>query len=384
LRLDRSTRLRIAMLAPPWISVPPDGYGGIEAVVSLLSDELVRRGHIVTLFCAAGSHSGAMVRPLLDEPHPDRIGEALFEADHVSRAFAEIEASADAGRPFDIVHDHSGFTALAMADSISVPLVHTLHGEFDRHTGGFYACHGRNATLVALSAAQKATAPLGIDVAAVIPNPVAVSDWPFQARKDEYLLWIGRICADKGPERAIEAARRAGRPLVLAGPVQPGQEMFFDTDIAPHLDGRRVTYAGEVAGRAKTKLFASAWALLMPISWAEPFGMVMVEALACGTPAIAFAQGAAREIVVDGENGFLVEDEAEMAAAVERVRGLSPWTCRRSVASRYDVRRVAARYEALYRTVLAGTPAEGVAGIERHSPAPRAGFFPDARPHPAG
>jgi glycosyltransferase involved in cell wall biosynthesis len=372
------------MLAPPWISVPPDGYGGIETVVSLLSDELVRRGHMVTLFCAAGSRSAAVVRPLLDDPHPDRIGEALFEADHVARAFAEIEAAADAGRPFDIVHDHSGFTALAMADSLSIPLVHTLHGEFDRHTGGFYARHGHNATLVALSEAQKSTAPLGVEVAAVIPNPVAVADWPFQERKDDYLLWIGRICADKGPERAIDAARRAGRRLVLAGPVQPGQEDFFDTEVAPHVDGRRVTYVGEVAGAAKLELFARARAMLMPITWAEPFGMVMAEALACGTPVIAFPEGAACEIVVDGENGLLVADEVAMAAAINRVHRISPWICRRSVATRYDVRRVAARYEALYRTVLAGSPARRPMEVEGDPHASHPGFSPDALPRVAG
>jgi glycosyltransferase involved in cell wall biosynthesis len=372
-RLDRSSRLRIAVLAPPWISVPPNGYGGIERVVSLLSDELVRRGHMVTLFCAAGSRSAAVVRPLLDEPHPDRIGEALFEADHVSRAFAEIAAAADGGRPFDIVHDHSGFTALAMADRLSMPLIHTLHGEFDRYTGGFYARHGHKATLVALSEAQKSTAPLGVEVATVIPNPLAVADWPFEERKDDYLLWIGRICADKGPERAIEAARRGGTPLVLAGPVQAGQEDFFDAEVAPQVDGVRVMYVGEVAGAAKRELFARARAMLMPITWAEPFGMVMVEALACGTPVIAFPEGAAREIVVDGENGLLVDDEVEMAAAIGQIHRISPSTCRRSVAARYDVRRVGARYEALYRTVLGGDRRGSHAGV-----------FPDALPRAAG
>ena len=372
------------MLAPPWIGVPPHGYGGIESVVSLLSDELVRRGHSVTLFCAAGSHSAAIVRPLLDAPHPDRIGEALFEADHVAQAFAEIDATADTGWPFDIVHDHSGFTALAMADSLSVPIVHTLHGEFDRYTGAFYERHGHKAALVAISAAQQATAPLGVEVAAVIPNPVAVADWPLQARKADYLLWIGRLCADKGPERAIDVARRADLPLVLAGPVQPGQEDFFDTEIAPHLERGQVTYVGEVAGRAKTELFASARAMLMPITWPEPFGMVMVEALACGTPVIAFPQGAAREIVVDGENGFLVADENEMASAIKRVGDIEPWACRQSVASRYDVSAVTAQYDALYRTILAWTPEPKRRDVELGSRARGPGVFPDARPQPAG
>jgi glycosyltransferase involved in cell wall biosynthesis len=218
----------------------------------------------------------------------------------------------------------------------------------------------------------------------VIPNPVAVADWPFEARKDDYLLWIGRLCADKGPERAIEAARRAGRALVLAGPVQPGQEGFFDTEIAPHVDRGGVKYVGEVAGAAKLELFARARAMLMPITWAEPFGMVMVEALACGTPVIAFPEGAACEIVVDGENGFLVDDEVEMAAAVGRVHRISPWSCRRSVATRYDVRRVAARYEALYRTMLGASPAGAHMDVDGDRGGSHPGFFPDALPGAAG
>ena len=140
----------------------------------------------------------------------------------------------------------------------------------------------------------------------------------------------------KGAHRAIEAARLAGRTLVLAGPVQPGQERYFREQVEPHLDGRRVRYVGEVAGRAKQELYANAAALLMPIRWREPFGMVMVEALACGTPVIAFPEGAAAEIVIDGENGMLVADEAEMARAVARLGSIDPRRCRASVAERYD------------------------------------------------
>ena len=171
---------------------------------------------------------------------------------------------------------------------------------------------------------------------------------------------------------------------MLAGPVQPGQENFFDTKIAPHLDRGQVTYVGEVAGTPKVDLFAGATALLMPITWPEPFGMVMAEALACGTPVIAFPQGAAREIVVDGENGFLVADEKEMASAIKRVREIQPLACRQSVASRYDVSAVSAQYEALYQTILATTPEPRLAGVEGGRRARGPGFFPDARPQPAG
>lgn len=158
----------------------------------------------------------------------------------------------------------------------------------------------------------------------MIPNPIAAKEWPLRAQKDGYLLWIGRMAEIKGPHRAIAAARRANLPLVLAGPIQPGQEAFFASEVEPLLDGRRISYVGEVGGRATKELFERARALLMPIRWVEPFGMVMVEALACGTPVIAFPEGAANEIIMSGENGFLVADEAEMASAVDLLAASAP------------------------------------------------------------
>jgi glycosyltransferase involved in cell wall biosynthesis len=347
-RAVKGTPLRIAMLAPPWIEIPPAGYGGIEQVVDLLCRELVQRGHAVTLFAAPGTNSTATVRPLLDRTHPDAIGAALFEADHVALAFEEIDSAAATGVPFDLVHDHSGFTALAMADRITTPVLHTLHGPFSDDTSRFYARHGQKAAIVAISRWQLARAPRGLGLSAVIPNPIDLDSWPLRRCKDDYLLWIGRMSADKGPQRAIDAARRAGRRLVLAGPIQPGQEGFFENEVRPWVDGEQVQFVGEVGGPRKQQLFARAMALLMPIRWPEPFGMVMVEALACGTPVIAFPEGAASEIVIDGENGFLVEDEAEMAGAVAELGDLDPSHCRAS-ASRYAADGIAARYESVYR-----------------------------------
>jgi glycosyltransferase involved in cell wall biosynthesis len=343
--------LRIAMLAPPWISVPPAGYGGVEWVVSSLTETLCERGHSVTLFCAPGSVSRARVTNLLDEPHPDEIERALYEADHVARAFSEIDAAERRGHGFDVVHDHCGFTALAMADRLHTPLVHTLHGPFTAGTAAFYAHHMDKATLVGISRAQLSSAPPQLRGLAAIPNPIDLRDWDLQERKDDYLLWVGRMTPEKGPHRAIAAARAANVPLVLAGVIQPGQQAFFDREVAPHVDGDRVRFLGEIGGAAKRSAFACARALVMPIRWDEPFGMVMVEALACGTPVIAFPEGAACELVVDGQTGFLVDDELEMAAAVRRLPEIAAADCRRWVATHCDVHVVAAAYESTYRSV---------------------------------
>jgi glycosyltransferase involved in cell wall biosynthesis len=345
-------RLHVAVLAPPWIPVPPPGYGGIEFVVALLCDALVELNHDVELFCAPGSRSRATVRPLLDEAHPESIERSLFEADHVGRAFRAIDAAADTGTPFDVVHDHCGYTPLAMADRLDAPLVHTVHGPFDRDTDPFYAVNGHNGSVVCISRAQAGMAPGPGIVDGVVHNPIDIDDWPLGLEKEDYLLWVGRFVAEKGPQRAIRVAKSVGRRLILAGVVQPRQERFFAEEIQPLLDGEQITYIGEVGGARKQRLFADAYAFLMPIRWPEPFGMVMVEAMAAGTPVLAFPEGAAPEVVEHGVSGFLVGDEDEMAAMVPEAGHLDPLQVRRS-AERFAPDRIAAGYEQVYRQAAA-------------------------------
>jgi glycosyltransferase involved in cell wall biosynthesis len=359
--------LRIAVIAPPWIAVPPPAYGGIEAVVALLCDELASRGHDVTLFAAPGSRSLARVRTPLERAHPDEIGSALFESDYVASVYDMVEKAARDGEPFDLVHDHSGFTALAMANRVSAPVVHTLHGPFDEQTRPFYERHGHKARLVAISHSQLQQAPPGVHITDAVSNPLLVDDWPLCERKDDYLQWVGRMDPVKGAHRAITAARLAGARLLLAGPVQTGQHEYFARQVEPHLDGERISFIGEVGGQRRKELFARAKALLMPVRWAEPFGMVMVEALACGTPVIAFPEGAASEIVLHGENGFHVADEREMADAVAELGAIDPHRCRESVAERYNVGIVVDGYEAVYDSVLRRAPR--VRFVDRPRPA---------------
>jgi glycosyltransferase involved in cell wall biosynthesis len=353
--------LRIAMLAPPWIPVASPGCGGVEAVVSTLTEALVGRGHDVTLFCAPGSVSRANVVSLLERAHPDEIERSLYESDHVAAAFDSID-DACAGR-FDVVHDHCDFTALAMANRIDTPLLHTLHHAFTPETSAFYARHGHKAALVGISQAQLAQAPPELRPITSIPNPIDVRAWPLQERKGDYVLWIGRITPEKGPHRAIAAARAVDVPIVLAGVVQPGHQAFFDREIAPHIDGSRVRFVGEVRGSAKRSLFARARGLLVPIRSEEPFGTVMIEALACGTPVIAFAEGAARELVIEGATGFLVKDERAMAVAIGGLPRIDPRACRAWVTRHCDIDVVAAAYEQTYRSVAAPDTTRELAGV---------------------
>jgi len=350
--------LRIALLAPPWLPVPPSGYGGIEAVVALLADVLVARGHEVELIAAPGSTTDARLVRMLDRTHPREIGASIVEADHVARAFDHIDRAADRGRPFDVVHDHSGWMALAMADRLATPLLHTVHGPFDDPSAArFYAAHGHKAALSCLTNAQAATRPQGVDVAAVVPNPIDADAWPTDVPKEDYVLWAGRFTPEKGAHRAIRVAQRSGLPLRLAGPIQPGQERYFADEIEPHLDGDRIRYVGEVGGPHKQRLFAAARALLMPIRWREPFGMVMVEAMAAGTPVIAFAQGSAPEVVEVGRSGLIVGDDDAMADALRRLDLFNPDECRASARERFSPTSVAERYERIYRAIAADAPA---------------------------
>ena len=332
--------------------MPPPAYGGIEEVVRLLCEGLTANGHDVTLFAPPGSDSRAAVVPVLEEPHPNEIQKAQHEADHVARAFAEVDAAAERGEPFDVIHDHVGHTALAMGDRVSAPLVHTLHGPFDEAACRFYAQHGRKARIVAISQAQLDSAPPEMGGGDVVHNPIDCAEWPFSEQKDDFLLWIGRMSPDKGPQRAITVARQAGAPLVLAGPVQPGQEEFFAAEVEPHLGRHGIEYVGEADSAGKRDLYGRARALLMPIRWPEPFGLVMVEALACGTPVIAFPEGSAPEVVQDGVTGFVVPEQHAMARAVARLGEISPHSCRESCEERFGVPAVVAGYERVYSAAI--------------------------------
>ena len=342
---------RVAMLAPPWIPVPAPGYGGIEEVVRVVTRGLVARGHDVTLFAAPGSSSAADVVPLLDEAHPEHIEHSLVEASHVAAAFDAIDAARLGGEPFDLVHDHCPAVTLAMADRLHEPIVHTLHGPFDDERAELYQLHGHKAMLVAISQAQRAEAPDGVKVDRVIPNPIDLDEWPFSAEKDEPLLFMGRMDPDKGPHRAIAAAKAAGSPLVLAGPVQDDHRDYFADQVEPLLDGERIRYVGTVAGAQRESLFARSKGLLMPIEWPEPFGLVMVEALASGTPVIAFDRGSASEIVTDGVTGFLVTNTEDMATAIGRLDQIDPHACRASIEANFALPRVLKSYEAAYATL---------------------------------
>jgi glycosyltransferase involved in cell wall biosynthesis len=345
--------MRIAMLAPVWVAVPPEGYGGIEVVVSLLTEELVARGHDVTLFASGGSQTKATLRTVFDEPPTDRLWETEPDASHVGAAYRTVAREYADGNAFDLVHDHTEFLGVAFAACLPTPVLHTVHFPLDQQRRTFLRRFLDDVYRAAISDYQRSAAP---ELAWVgrVHNAIDVEAFEFRSRKDGYLLCLGRVCERKGQDLAVEVARRAGLPLVLAGRVHPKEAEFFTERVLPHVDGERVVFEGEVSTERKRELMAGASALLLPIREPEPFGLVMVEALASGTPVIGSPLGAVPEIVTDGETGFLSRSLKGMAAAVGRLGEIDPARCREEAVAKYDPRAMAAGYEELYQSVLGG------------------------------
>lgn len=343
-------KLRVGLVAPPWVPVPPPGYGGSEVVIDLLARGLSGAGHEVTLF-ATGDSTCPVPRKWL---YPDALGtQGPLEAElaHVEAAYRAL-----AGR-VDVIHDHTVFGPWRCASGqCPTPVVTTSHGPFTPEMTRLYETISRRVPVVAISAAQAASAPT-VDTSAVIHHGIELDAFPLGPGDGGYLVFLGRMSPDKGPHRAIAVARKAGVPLRLAAKMwEPAERAFFAAAVEPLL-GADAVYVGEVGGREKMELLGRAAALLNPIRWPEPFGLVMVEAMATGTPVLSFPEGSAPEIVVDGANGFLCEDEEAMAAAVGKLGRVDRLSVRATVAERFSAARMVSDYVSLYRRTIAAAEA---------------------------
>jgi glycosyltransferase involved in cell wall biosynthesis len=338
--------LRIVQVATPWFSLPPTGYGGIEWVCADLVDGLVERGHEVTVVGVGTNGTRGRFVATLPEPAGSRVGTVFPEVLHAARADAVIARL----RP-DVVHDHSTAGPL-QARQRSAPTVVTAHGPVAGEIGAYYAELDRAAHLVAISDAQRRHAPQ-LHWAGRVHNGVRIARFPYRERKEDFVLYLGRFSEEKGVHHAIDAARAARRPIVLAGDCTSAEDReYFDAEVVPRMQPD-VRWVGEAEFATKVDLMSRARCLLFPIGWEEPFGMVMIEAMACGTPVVALRHGSVPEVVVDGVTGHVRDEPSELAAAIESVGRLSPAACRARVRERFDVDSMAAGYEAVYRRVIA-------------------------------
>jgi glycosyltransferase involved in cell wall biosynthesis len=341
----RPRALRIAMVAPPYYPVPPQAYGGTESVVAGLVDRLVSRGHHVTLFAAGprGTTAQEFVRTS-ERTLSARLGEAIPEVVNAARVLGLLRA-----RTVDLVHDHTVAGPLT-APSRLVPTLVTVHGSI-AELADLYRPLAPAVGLVAISHAQRASEP-GLAWEATVPNGIDVASFPFREHKDDYVLFLGRFHPEKAPHLAIEAARRAGVRIILAGKrTEPVEDEYYRTKVVPLL-ARDAVDVGVADGVLKRRLLAGARCLVFPIRWDEPFGLVMVEAMACGTPVVALAHGSAPEVVAHGRTGFVVERPEQLARAIEDCERLEPADCRRRVSEHFSLDAMAAAYERVYRRVL--------------------------------
>jgi glycosyltransferase involved in cell wall biosynthesis len=336
--------MRIGIIAPPWLPVPPPAYGGTEQVIDDLARGLQDLGHNVRLF-TVGASTCPVPREYLYPAVSKPMGDGLAEAAHVLAAY-----QAFAG--VDIIHDQTMLGPLLAASrgARRPPTVTTNHGPFTAQTRRLFADIARHTPIVAISHSHARTA--GVPIAAVIHHGIDLHVHRPGPGDGGYLLFVGRMCADKGVHHAVRVAKRAGQRLVIVAKMrEPDERAYFEEQVRPLLEPGDDLLA-EVSLAAKMKLMRHAAALLNPITWAEPFGLVMAEALAAGTPVLAFPNGAAPEIVDDGQTGFLCHGEQEMIAAVGRVPQIRRDDCRAAAEQRFSAERMVADYERLYRRTL--------------------------------
>jgi glycosyltransferase involved in cell wall biosynthesis len=351
------TALRIALLAPPSEPVPPPGYGGTERIIAELAEGLLRRGHDVTTFCSGDSTvGGARVVTVPAALRPS--GKVDSEPWKVATATMAIERALRG--EFDVIHGHLDLMTLLIAPACPVPVIATFHGRIDHKAIGI-AMRGSAAHLVAISAHQAATRPEA-DWAAIIHNGLTLDGAPFERRRDDALVFAGRVAPEKGIIDAIEVAKLTGRPLRIIAKVgtHADEAAYYHDVFEPALAaaGDSVEFLGELTGDERDQLVASSYAAIMPSAWPEPFGLVAIESLACGTPVITRRVGGLPEIIREGVDGFFGDDVAHLASLVDRVDELDREAIRQSAIDRFSADRMTDAYEALMLKLVTGEAAD--------------------------
>jgi glycosyltransferase involved in cell wall biosynthesis len=338
--------MKIAQIAPLWEQVPPVTYGGTELVVSRLTDELVRRGHEVTLFASGDSQTLARLEagsPCALRLATDIQEPIMYELMHVGNVYQRASE-------FDIIHSHVGVWSLPLASVVSTPTVHTLHGIFTRDNNKVFRQYSTQ-PYISISDAQRL---LNINYAATVYNGISVEKFPFFAEPQDppYLAFLGRLSPEKGPQHAIAIAKQTGWHLKMAGKVDVVDKEFFEKEIAPHIDGKQIEFLGEVNHDQKAELLGNAAITLFPITWCEPFGLVMAESMATGTPVIAMNMGSVSEVIANGETGYVCQSYEEMAAMIPKALKLDRKKCREHVENKFSVTQMVNGYEAVYEKLV--------------------------------
>ena len=339
--------MRIAQVAPLSESVPPKRYGGTERIVSYLTEELVRQGHDVTLF--ASGDSATRARLVAACRRSLRLNDRCI--DWMAHHVLMLEQVFQRAHEFDVVHFHIDYLYFPLSRRASVPHVTTLHGRLDLPDLVPLYEQFRDMPVLSISNAQREPLPWA-NWQATIYHGLPEDLFRFRPKPGSYLAFLGRISPEKRVDRAIEIAKRAGIPLKVAAKVDPVDKDYFEREIEPVLRDSAVEYVGEISDGEKDEFLGNAYALLFPIDWPEPFGLVMIEAMACGTPVIAYDGGAVSEVIEEGRTGFIVKELKDAAEAVRRVPELSRACCREAFEKRFTAARMASNYLQVYERVI--------------------------------
>jgi len=339
--------MRIAQIAPLWIPIPPYTYGGTELVVSWLCDELIRRNHQVTLFATSDSKTSANLVPVW----PQSLWRAKLRTPHAvfSLLYEKLISLQD---QFDIIHDHCEFYTAPYSRFLKPPVVTTLHHPLTEETTILYKKFP-NINYVAISKNQRRSGP-GINIVKTIYHGLPIEKYPFNPNPQNYLLWLSRIGPDKGIAQAIDIAKLSGEKLIISGNILPQYADYFEFRIKPLIDGKQIQFVGASDFEKKIELLKNAKAFLFPIKRPEPFGLVVIESMACGVPVIAFKEGSLPELIEEGKTGFLVSSVEEACQAVRKIDKISREYCREYIKKNFNLKRMVNRYEKLYKKILKG------------------------------
>ena len=336
-------------MVPIWIRTPPEKYGGSEMICSLLTEALAEMGYDVTLFATKNAITKAKLEYLFDEP----IGIAAKDE---SPTFAHFAYAFSRWKEFDIIHSHGGIFGMQFAPLIETPIVVTMHNVYVPPKSPAFEYFKDKVNYCAISKSQKSICE-GLNVVDVVCNSIDIKDYKLETQKDDYLFWLGNCVNDKGPDIAIRVAKDLGMKLIMAGKIDKNLKIhveFYEEKIKPHIDGKNVIFYEELTPQEKSKLYQKAKCFLFPIRWEEPFGMVMCEAMACGTPVVAFGRGAVPEVIKDKETGYIVKTYEEFIAAVKKVLDgkIDPVACRKHVEENFSPQVMAKNYVKVYEKLL--------------------------------